>query len=503
MVRIHGPSLGLAALALVSTSSRCRAESTATSSASGACPTVLVPSYQAPVVAGGYVAQLIATGLKRPRGILIDSNGALLVVQQGSGIVHLKLSDHGGTCVSVQKSTTLVNDSSLNHGIELSKDGKTLYASSDDKVFSWAYDSAAVSVSGKRTLIQNMTNSDHVSRTLLLSRKAPDLLLVSRGSSENVDAGAAVLANGRSVIRAFNISNVTDTPYDFPSQGKLLGWGLRNSVGVAEEPQTGGIFSVENSADQMRRDGEDIHENNPGEEMNFHGFLNGSTEHQGGNYGYPHCFALWDKNIPNAGNLTVGNQFAPDPDYSESQDRSCLNDYVPPRLTFQAHMAPLDIKFTPDGSLAYITFHGSWNRDKPAGYKLSTVAFADGQPVDAPDSTTAVSDVLSNADTSACPGKCFRPVGLAIDTAVGGRVFMTSDSTGEIYAIQRAEVSATGSGGGGSKSSSGGGTLVTSTTTGTHNAAPALRTGRTDGWLFAALTVGLMVVGGWVFAAAF
>ena len=32
--------------------------------------------------------------------------------------------------------------------------------------------------------------------------------------------------------------------YSFAHDGLRLGWGLRNSVGVAEHPQTGGIYSV-------------------------------------------------------------------------------------------------------------------------------------------------------------------------------------------------------------------------------------------------------------------
>ena len=187
----------------------------------------------------------------------------------------------------------------------------------------------------KQTLVRNMSNPDHVSRTLLLSKKQPDLLLVSRGSGENIDMTAGDLSSGRSVIRAFNISNVTDDkPYDYPSQGLLLGWGLRNSVGVAEEPTTGGIYSVENSADMLERSGSDIHTDNPGEEMNFHGFLNGSTENQGGNYGYPHCFALWDTDVPDVGSMTVGSQFTLDPE-SDTDDEKCASDFVAPRLTFQ------------------------------------------------------------------------------------------------------------------------------------------------------------------------
>lgn len=233
---------------------------------------------------------------------------------------------------------------------------------------------------------------------------------------------AQQLNSGHSQIRAFDIVNPpAGRPYDYPSEGTLLGWGLRNSVGVAEHPVTGGIFSVENSADQVERNGTDIHQDNPGEEMNYHGFLNGSKENQGGNYGYPDCFALWGTDIPNKGNLTVGSQFALDPS-ATLNDTTCARDFVPPRLTFQAHTAPLDMLFSSDGTAAYVTFHGSWDRAGAVGYRLSAVPFAAGQPAAPPDSAdTAAHDILSNADLSRCPDGCFRPAGLAWDAR--GRLF--------------------------------------------------------------------------------
>ena len=33
---------------------------------------------------------------------------------------------------------------------------------------------------------------------------------------------------------------------------------------------------------------------------------------------------------------------------------------TPPTLTFQAHMAPLDIAFNNSGNDGWVTFHGSW-----------------------------------------------------------------------------------------------------------------------------------------------
>ncbi len=95
---------------------------TTAAAAPGSCPTVLRPSYNSPVVGGGWVAQLIVTGLKSPRGILFDQNGALLVVQQGTGIQHVTFKDNGGTCLIVDKSQTLINLSDVSprlHGVGL------------------------------------------------------------------------------------------------------------------------------------------------------------------------------------------------------------------------------------------------------------------------------------------------------------------------------------------------------------------------------------------------
>ena len=206
-----------------------------------------------------------------------------------------------------------------------------------------------------------MANNDLVTRTLVTSKVQPGMLIVSRGSGDNYDVDALNIASGLGQIRAFDLSNVTSSsdPYDFDSTGRLLGWGLRNAVGVAEHPKTGGIYSLENSIDGATRDGVDIHENNPGEELNFHGYLNSTTTHQGGNYGYPRCYAVWDaSSMPDATDLSVGEQFSMTTN-STLNDTTCADDFVAPRLTFPAHQAPLDIKFNDDGTTAYITFHGS------------------------------------------------------------------------------------------------------------------------------------------------
>jgi glucose/arabinose dehydrogenase len=205
-----------------------------------------------------------------------------------------------------------------------------------------------------------MDGSDHVSRTLLLSEKVNDTLIISRGSNSNVSPLAALVTSGVSQIRAFNIGNLTgEGNYTYAEDGLRLGWGLRNSVGVAEHPVTGGIWSVENSADNLKRENADIHEDNPAEELNFHGYLNGTEyERQGDNFGYPQCYAVWDvQALPKNDNLSAGAQFAADVD--GGNDTYCAAK-APPRLPLFPHQAPLDIKFNSSGTEAWISFHGSW-----------------------------------------------------------------------------------------------------------------------------------------------
>jgi len=271
--------------------------------------------------------------------------------------------------------------------------------------------------------------------------------VVTRGSTSNIDFAAASLSSGHSQIKVFNLTNATTTPYDFDADGVRLGWGLRNDVGVAEHPQSGGLYSVENSADQITRMGVDVHQDNPAEEMNFLGYLNG-TEYapQGGNFGYPWCFSAWGvQELPDNGNLSVGSQFAIDAS-SDSNNENRTDAYcaeqLPARLVFQAHMAPLDIKFTSDGTEGWVTFHGSWDRTAPVGYKMSVVAFNEnGDPKDSLQSKTAARDIFSNQDNSKCPDDCFRPVGMAIDSQ--GRIFVSSDASGEIYLISKVPGSGT------------------------------------------------------------
>lgn len=407
---------------------------------SEACSSTIAPQNAAPSVALGFHVEVVANNLSRPRSIQFDSEGALLVVEASQGVRRITLTGDG-SCVRQDGATqNLTDNTSLNHGLALSEDGRTLYASSASAVFAWDYDATqGRTTSDSRQIVGDFGPTDgHVTRTLLLSRSVPGMLLVSRGSGPNVDPRALDRSTAISTIKAFNLTNATSEGYSYIDDGLLLGWGLRNSVGVAEEPVSGGIYSVENSVDNFQRGTELINENNPGEEMNFHGYLNGTQyEQQGGNYGYPTCYAAWNvSEIPDNEGITTGSQFAIGIQNDTVNDENCRGEHIAPRTTFQAHMAPIDIKFNTNGTGAWVTFRGSWNSEAPIGYKVSFIHFdGNGSPTAPSNSTNAAVDIVSNPDLSKCPDGCFRPAGMAWDSQ--GRLFFSSDATGEIYVITR------------------------------------------------------------------
>lgn len=318
----------------------------------------------------------------------------------------------------------------LNHGLQLSPDGKTLYVSTSDAVYAYQYDAPSGSTFGQpRTLVTGMDNDMHKSRTLFLT-SAGDLL-VSRGSAANADILARDKASGHCQIRSFDTSQLTNF-----TSGRVVGWGLRNSVGVGEHPN-GGIWSVENGVDNLQRQGQDIHNTNPGEELNYHGTVGNYT---GNNFGYPLCHTLWDTNsFPSLGGLRTGDNFAVEVAEEERvaaiTDDQCNSESERATLPLPPHTAPLDIKFDEKGDYAYISLHGSWNSDPPVGYALVRVPFENGRPKASRDSKDGYEEIVKSPDLSKCPRQCFRPVGLAWDKK--GRLFLASDTTKEIFVVAK------------------------------------------------------------------
>jgi len=381
-----------------------------------------------PSLFDGVGARVIQNRLTRPRGIKFDSASPpnLLVVEANLGISVLVPNSQG--CA-----------------------GK-LYASSDDKVFAWTYNPATATVSGNpTTIVRGMTNAGHITRTLLLqpaSGSNPAYLVVSRGSNDNFDLGCSDSTTGRCQVRRFPLSPAPPADGYAWMSGELLAWGLRNAVGLALDPAGTRVWEVENSSDNIRWKGQDVHNDNPAEELNLIDLAKRGAANGGNYFGYPSCFTAWS----NMNGLQTGDQFSFEMETGGGHNAtrtdawcSNTNNVARPTLSFQGHSAPLDIKFyTPPSNTtsalnpqwsghAFVSFHGSWNRQPPTGYGVVRVPFSNGLPTAPANSNSGYQFILQAPDLNRCTTACVRPVGLAFDPR--GRLFVSSDATGEVFIV--------------------------------------------------------------------
>ncbi|GAP84050.2 putative cellobiose dehydrogenase protein [Rosellinia necatrix] len=392
-------------------------------------------------VASGWSAMKIAGGLRGVRTVAWDTNGNMLVAEAGKGISVHVFGDNG--CIS--SSATLISNVQLNHGLALSPDGRTLYASGERSVWSWAYDPAARAVSGQKTVVAGMDSGIHSTRNLLVVRAQPNLLLVQVGSNANLDMQSAQPATGRAIIKIFDVSKAPAAGFNYKTDGEVFAYGLRNEIGFVQDP-AGVVWGVENSGDDFRLNNQDIHQDNPAEKLNN---LGDPLTARNNWYGYPTCFTVWSPTPFAGAGLRTGSQFMLAAGNGVASHADCAAKARAPRLTFQAHSAPIWNAFDAAAANMYVTFHGSWDRQPPTGFKVVEVPFtrlASGayDPVAPADSMTGYRDIFSAPNPAGCTANgltqsnCIRLTAAAWDPA-GRGLFIGSDNAaeGEIYILSK------------------------------------------------------------------
>jgi glucose/arabinose dehydrogenase len=69
-------------------------------------------------------------------------------------------------------------------------------------------------------------------------------MLVQAGSNANTDSATTEASSGRSQARIFSVNALGTSTYSVAyTTGQLVAYGLRNSIGLGEEPLTGGIVT--------------------------------------------------------------------------------------------------------------------------------------------------------------------------------------------------------------------------------------------------------------------
>jgi len=368
----------------------------------------------------------LASGLKNPRQIAVASNNDILVVESGLAQVTVLFDLNKDDYYDLNERATLATAPGLNHAV-LINDGY-LYASNPSTVFRWKYQPGNRSNLGNYEIVINNIPDccDHSTRTLIID--SDNRLYVQQGSGANIDPDLT-----HSLIRRFRLPNAIPNGGIAFATGELFAFGLRNEVGLRFDNEKK-LWGVENGLDNLFRQdlGGDIHINNPSEEINI---FNTSTP--GKFYGYPYCWSQFNLTINHG--MPIGTQWGFPQFMPNITDAWCNNNnnVVKPALNMQAHYAPLDINFyygkqwpAQYQNSAYVTCHGSWDRDPPAGYRVLHVTLSNGLPV----KYEPFLEYSGNGETG---NNWQRPVSLGIGTCAtfGDCFFVSCDSSGIIIGI--------------------------------------------------------------------
>ena len=385
-----------------------------TQSASNGPDKVVMPADAKPKVPEGFSIEMIASGLKGPRVIRVAPNGDVFVADSKANRVLVYRMADGSA--KPEKEGVFAEGLHQPYGIAFYPPGPNpewVYVANSNSIVRFAYKSGALKASGKaETLVEGIPQVHHWTRDLAFSADGKTMYL-SVGSGSNValdmapapyDGGLEGWKKNKPLGATWDTEERRADVLAFDPDGKnerSVATGLRNCSGMTLQPATGALWCVVNERDEL---GDDTP------------FEYATRVKQGAFYGWPWYY--------------IGSNEDP----RHKGDRPDLAGQVTvPDVLFQAHSAPLGIAFyTGEGfpaaykGDAFVTFHGSWNRDKRTGYKVVRMLFKDAKP------TGEYQDFITGfvVSDSQVWG---RPVGVA--TAKDGSLLVSEDGSGTIWRV--------------------------------------------------------------------
>ncbi|MGQ3169350.1 MAG: YbhB/YbcL family Raf kinase inhibitor-like protein [Methylophilus sp.] len=346
-------------------------------------PTELLPPALSELkVPAGFAVTRIAENLGNTRILALSPKGDLYVTRREQGDV-LMLKNSGDTFAAPVR----VASRSGMHGIAFY--GDTVYLVTVKEVFT-----APVLEGGNfgplKMIISDLPDAgQHHDRTIAIG---PDnMLYISVGSTCN------------ECIET-NIENATMLRSTLDGKKRVIfASGLRNTIGFDWHPQTGELWGMDHGIDWL---GDDV----TPEEIN--------KIEQGKRYGWPYIF----------GNNVENPRLIPSGKLEKSEWRKTS---VPMVLGYTGHAAPMQMAFYNAGQFpekyrhnAFVAMHGSWNRQKPAGYEIVRINFENGK-------ASSVAPFLTGFVGP--KGQSGRPFGLVVDKQ--GNLLFSDDVNGAIYKV--------------------------------------------------------------------
>jgi len=286
----------------------------------------------------GFKIEVYARGVENARQMALGDKGTLFVGSRGAGLVHAVIDSDGDQ--RADQVLVIARDLTMPSGL--------------------AFADGALYIGAVSTIYRLDGIEDHL-------RDPPLLQVVSKAFPDKTHHGWKYLGfgpDGKLYVPVGAPCNICLEP-DFGMIKRLnrdgsglevVARGVRNSVGFDWQPETGELWFTDNGRDML---GDDL----PACELNH---VSGRGQH----FGFPYC---------HGGDL-------PDPDYAAGHQCS---EFVPPAQKLGAHVAPLGMKFYTGSQFPsqyrgqiFIAEHGSWNRSKKSGYRITRVRLEQGKAVE-------------------------------------------------------------------------------------------------------------------------
>jgi len=276
--------------------------------------------------------------------------------------------------------------------------GHDFYVADTDALLRFPYvdGETRITAPGTRLLELPAGPIDHHWTKSLTASPDGRMLYVGIGSNSNITENGLAAERGRADI--WEVDRATGFSRTYAT-------GLRNPTGLAFEPASGKLWAVVNERDEL---GPDL----------VPDYL--TSVQPGAFYGWPYSY--WGDHL--------------DPRV-KPQRPDLVARAVVPDYGLSSHVAPLGLAFYEGGALpasyrggAFVSEHGSWDRDPLNGYKVVFVPFRDGRPDGkAQDVVTGFLDGHGHARG--------RPVGVAFDKA--GDLLLADDLGDTVWRISPAQ----------------------------------------------------------------
>jgi glucose/arabinose dehydrogenase len=268
-----------------------------------------------------------------------------------------------------------------------------LYVGNTGSIIRYKYTPGDLQAQGEPEKLLDLPTGGHSTRNIVFNR-AGTKMYVSVGSNSNNNAGEDCR---RAAVLEFNPDG---------SGYRVYASGIRNPVGLTLQPGTDTIWVAVNERDNL---GDDLVPDYA------------TSIKDGGFYGWPYSY--------------IGQHY--DPRYVDAFPELVKRAIVPDVL-IPAHSAALGIAFYTAGQFppryrngAFVTLHGSWNRQVAAGYKVAFFPMSNGRPGPLEDFLTGF--LVSDGSNNTAIERWGRPVGVTVTP--DGALLVSDDGANRIWRI--------------------------------------------------------------------